>query len=89
MTDVLPNYNLEQQRLRSQIAAQRAQIEQQWLAILEMADRKQRHEDNIAAAKRSIADFEERLRDLEETHGILTDEQREQMKESVSIGESE
>lgn len=72
MADVMPNYKVEQQRLRARIAEQRAQIEGQTLAILEMADRKARHEGNIDAARRAIEEMETQLASLAEAHGELT-----------------
>lgn len=83
MADVTPNYRLEQQRLRSQIAAQRANIERQRLDILEMADRLQRHEANIAASEQAIAEMERQLLQLEETHGLLTEARFEDLKSSL------
>lgn len=76
MADVLPNYEVEQQRLRAQIAAQKATIEQQRLAILEMQDRTRRHQDNIDAALKAIAALEQQLQSLIDEHGVLTGEDR-------------
>jgi len=70
MADVMPNYKLEQQRLRAKIAEQRATIERQRLDILEMDDRRARHEENIAAAEKAIEKFTNDLKSLEETHGV-------------------
>lgn len=71
MADVMPNYKLEQQRKRSQIAEQRAVIERQRLDILEMEDRKIRHETNIEAAEKAIEKYTAELKGLEEIHGRI------------------
>jgi hypothetical protein len=69
--DVTPNWHLEQQRLRAQIAQQQATIEAQRLAIMEMDDRKSRNEENITAALAAILNYQEQLDSLEATHGPL------------------
>lgn len=74
MADVMPNYHIEMQRLRHGIAQQHGNIIGQELAIMEMADRKLRMLENIAAARRAVAESEEKLKALEETHGPLTEE---------------
>ena len=56
MGDVMPNYLVEQQRLISSIAAQRAAIERSKLDILELADRKARSLVAIAASERNLVD---------------------------------
>lgn len=71
MADVMPNYQVEQQRLRAQIAAQQATIEAQKLAILEMEDRRTRHEENIAAAQKAISTLTEQLHSLMAAHGDM------------------
>lgn len=58
MADVTPDYKVSQQRLVAQISAQRTQVENQKLAIMELADRKRRHEENIEAAKRAISEYQ-------------------------------
>lgn len=72
MADAMPDYQVEQQRLRAQIAAQRSTIEAQKLSILEMTERKRKHEENILAAEKAIAEYETKLAGLEATHGKLT-----------------
>lgn len=69
MGDSMPNYKLEQQRLRAAISAQQSNIEKQLLDIMEMEDRKQRHEDNIAASEKAIAELRAKLDSLEAAHG--------------------
>ena len=86
MGDVVPNWRLEQQRLRAQIAEQRSRIEAQRLAILEMADRKLRHEENIDAALKAISTYEEQLHGLEATHGPLTEEWFHGMRRHLDAG---
>lgn len=83
MADATPNYQVEQMRLRSQILAQEAAIATQRLAIMEMADRKSRHLDNIAAAKRAIEEMQEKLKGLGEAHGELTEQQFERYEASL------
>lgn len=70
MADVMPNYNVESQRLRSQIAALKANIERQKLEIMEMQDRERTTLENIEATKKSVAECRIQLKELEETHGI-------------------
>lgn len=74
MSDVLPNYQTEQQRLRSAITAQKSVIEAQVLSILEMVEKKKRHIENISAATKAIQDYEAKLDGLKKEHGSLTDE---------------
>lgn len=69
MSDVMPNYEVEKQRLRSQIATLRANIERQRLEIMELEDRKSRALENIEATEKAIKEYEKQLRGLEETHG--------------------
>lgn len=69
MADAVVNYQVEIQRLRAQIAQQTATIEAQRLAIMEMQDRKVRHEANIAAAELAIETYKEQLAGLKNTHG--------------------
>jgi chromosome segregation ATPase len=57
----LPDYRVSQQRLRYQIAAQRAAIEQQTLALLEMAERKRNLEHNITATVKAIREIDARM----------------------------
>lgn len=86
MADVGPNYHVEQQRLKSSLAALRANIEAQQLAILEMADRAQKHRENIAASLKAISEYEANLRAMEAAHGILTKDIIEAMYLSLDRG---
>lgn len=83
MADSMPNYDVEIQRLRSQILDQQATIQKQVLSILEMTDRKARLLENIAATKKSIIDYTEKLKSLEEAHGGLSDERIKEIIDSV------
>lgn len=69
MADAVPNYFVEQQRLKTQISAQRHNIERQRLDIMEMADRARRHLENIAASEKAIGEMEVSLQQLQEAHG--------------------
>lgn len=73
MGDKLPNYLVEQQRLKCEILAQQAAASKQYLEILEMVDRKERLLNNIEATLKSIKEKQDRLTSLEETHGKLDD----------------
>jgi chromosome segregation ATPase len=54
MTDVIPNYRVEQQRLRLQIAEQNCNLERVLLEKLEIEDRCLRHRENIIATHKAI-----------------------------------
>jgi uncharacterized protein YeeX (DUF496 family) len=83
MADVMPNYQVEIQRLRSQVLDQKASIQKQVLSILEMTDRKVRILENIAATKKAIIDYTEKLQVLEKTHGGLSEEEIQKIIDSV------
>lgn len=83
MADVMPNYQVEIQRLRSQILEQQATIQKQVLNVLEMKDRKERLLENIGATKRSIVDYKEKLKVLEDAHGGLSDEDIQKLIDEV------
>lgn len=74
MADVMPNYQVEIQRVRSQILEQQATIQKQILNVLEMKDRKERLLENITATKKSIVDYKAKLKQLEDAHGGLSEE---------------
>ena len=69
MADSMPNYHVEQQRLKSQIASLNATVERQVLEVMEMEDRIERSKENIEASRVAIAEAEGRLVGLIETHG--------------------
>lgn len=73
MSDRMPNYYVEQHRLKSEILDQQSTISKQYLQIFEMVDRKQRLVENIAAAQAAIIDKETRLKSLEDQHGALSE----------------
>ncbi len=83
MADVMPNYQVEIQRLRSQVLDQKATIQKQVLSILEMTDRKARILENIAATKVAIIDYTEKLQMLEKAHGGLSEEAIQKIIDSV------
>ena len=83
MADAIPNYKVEQQRLKMRIAEQHSNIERQTLDIMEMADRKLRHEENIEAAHRAIAQYQSDLSALENAHGKLDENEIEAMSASI------
>lgn len=84
MADVRPNYLLEQARIKAQIAQQEATIAEQWLGIMEMADRKDRYTNNIEAASKAISDLKEQLKSLETEHGALTEEKLASIEKSLN-----
>jgi septation ring formation regulator EzrA len=75
MADIMPNYQVEIQRLRSQILDLQATIQKQILSVLEMSDRKAKLIENITATKKAIKDYEEKLKGLEKTHGAASNEE--------------
>ncbi len=70
----MPNYHVEQQRLKSQVASLRATIERQVLEVMEMEDRIARSRENIEASRVAIDEAEGRLVALIETHGKSGDD---------------
>ena len=83
MADVMPNYQVEIQRLRSQILDQQATIQKQILAILEMTDRKMRLLENISATKKSIVDYNKKLEELQKNHGGLSEDDIQKLIDAV------
>ena len=73
MADKLPNYFVEQQRIKTEIANQRSTIARQYLEIMEMSDRKSRILENIEAAQAVIDDREQKLQGLINEHGSLNE----------------
>ena len=69
MADVMPNYFVEMQRLKTQIVAQELAIQKNILDIMEMEDRKRRHLDAINAAQAAIEKMKFDLGKMEEAHG--------------------
>ncbi len=69
MADAMPDYHVEQQRLTTDIAALRHNLERYKLEIMEMESRKKKALGNIEATEKAIAENHERLKGLIETHG--------------------
>ena len=74
MADAQPDYFVEQQRTRMNIAKLRTQIEQQKLEIMEMASRKAKARESIAASEKAVVGLEETLEKLIATHGAPPEE---------------
>lgn len=62
---------LDKQRLRLQIAGQKATIERQLLENMEGAERAVKQDEVMEASIRTIGEMEKQLKGLEETHGVL------------------
>ena len=69
MADSLPNYRLEQIRLRAQIAGLQATVARQELELMEMLDRQERLDENIRASHHALSELESQLTGLEQQHG--------------------
>jgi len=69
MADAMPDYALEQQRLKAQIAALRHNLERFKLEIMEVESRKRAALENIDATDAAIEEHEARLASLVDTHG--------------------
>ena len=69
MADVVPNYNVEQQRLIMAIAQFNHNIERYKFEIVEMEDRKEKTIVNIRATKKAIKEAEKNLAALVAEHG--------------------
>ena len=83
MADSMPNYQVEIQRLRSQILDQQATIQKQVLSILEMTERKMKLLENIQATKKSIIDYQGKLHSLEKAHGGLSEDDIQKLIDAV------
>ena len=71
MADVMPDYKMEQQRLRMQIAALNHNLERYRFEVMEVESRKAKAFENIAATEKAIGDLETNLAGLAKTHGKL------------------
>ena len=69
MADLAPDYFVEQQRLRMNIANLQTQVERAKLEIMEMASRKAKAREAIDGSESAIVDLSERLATLIQTHG--------------------
>lgn len=77
--DNMPDYYVEQQRIKAQRAEQLATIERQRLEIMEMGSRQNNHRNNIIAARKCLQELEIKLKGLVETHGEMSIEELEQI----------
>lgn len=71
MSDVMPDYHVEQQKLVVQIMTLQTNMARSTLEVMQLDSRKAGALTNIQSSKVAIDDCEERLRGLEETHGKL------------------
>lgn len=71
MADAMPDYHLEQQRLRMQVSSLALNLERYKLEIIECESRKKTALENIEATMEAIAEHRERLASLVETHGEM------------------
>ena len=71
MSDVMPDYHVEQQKLVVQIMTLQANLARTRLEIMQLDSRKIGALENIQSTKTAVSDCEERLRGLEETHGKI------------------
>ena len=69
VADVMPDYHLEIQKLRTGIASLRHNTERFRLEVMEVASRKKKALENLAATEVAIEEHEQRLAGLIETHG--------------------
>lgn len=69
MADKMPNYYVEQQKLRVQIANLEANLERFKLEIMEADSRKEQAHVNIKATEEAIARTREGVASLVEAHG--------------------
>lgn len=73
MSDVMPDYYVEQQKLVVQIMTLQTNMARSKLEIMQLDSRRAGALENIQSTERAIGECEERLRGLEETHGKLED----------------
>lgn len=71
MADVGPDYRVEQQRLRSQVAQLRANLERFRLDLIEFESRELQTQGNIEATEAAIIEHDGKLTSLIEAHGDL------------------
>ncbi len=69
MSDVMPDYGVEQQKLHVQVANLRAQLERYKLEIMEADSKKVQANKNIVATKEAITRTEENIASLAGAHG--------------------
>lgn len=71
MSDLTPDYHVEQQKLIVQIMTLKANMARSHLEIMQLDSRRVGAVENIQSTKTAIDECEERLKGLEETHGKL------------------
>lgn len=71
MSDLTPDYHVEQQKLIVQIMTLKANKARSQLEIMQLDSRRAGALENIQSTKGAIDECEERLKGLEETHGKL------------------
>ncbi len=71
MSDLSPDYHVEQQKLIVQIMTLQANLARTRLEIMQLDSRKTGALTNVQSTKKAMKDCEERLAGLEKTHGKL------------------
>ena len=71
MADIMPDFQVEQQKLVVQIMTLQANMARTRLEIMQLDGRKVIASETLGATKVAIGECEERLRGLEEAHGKL------------------
>ena len=69
MADVMPDYFVEQQRVRAQIASLKHSLERQKLEIMEIDHRRAKTVENMASTEDAIKSRQKDLTALEKEHG--------------------
>jgi len=83
MADKQPNYKLEIVKMRWQIQQQQTAIDKCLVDCLEAIERIRTAQDNLAAHRHAIADYQGKLADLEKTHGPITETEIEQQAQQA------
>lgn len=69
MADVMPDYMVEQQKLRADIATLESTIQKQLLSIMQADAQRMKYVENIEASKEAIKERKKQLAGLEKEHG--------------------
>ena len=69
MGDLMPDYKVEQQKLRVQVASLKANKERAILELMEVESRKIQIGINLKASDVAVIEAEDKLRSLENEHG--------------------
>ena len=72
--DNLPNYQVEQQRIKVSIIQQQLNVQNCIMRKLEATDTIKKSDENILSHQKAIEDYEAKLKELEATHGNHTTE---------------